>query len=113
MQKKASRDFKVIFSVFGPIAVLFVVLIFFQYRSYRVNKERLEAQLERQQELVTAMAAARVQFFVQEIDYELGELAEAISASRDPSHQGGAVGRSFDELHDKVDGIVYFDSSGD
>ena len=112
MQKQAFKDLKIIISVFGPIAVLFVVLIVFQYRSYKVNKERLEDQLIKQQQLVTAMAASRAQFFVKKIDYELAELSESIAVSRDPSHQGSAIGKSYDELQEEVDGVAYFDPSG-
>jgi len=107
-----SREKKVLLGIFGPILVLFLALFAFQYKTYCTNKARVEAQLYKQQELVTTIASNRLQSHIREIIWKLDELGGALSGTDTPSAQAENISRMFDNLSDRVDGIAYFDADG-
>lgn len=102
--------FRVLLGIFGPIAALCAVLIFLQYIHYRADKKRLEGELFRHQDMVTSMAASRVQSRVHDVVRRLETLGAQVAASSDRTSQ--MISAEYDELEGAVDGIALFGPDG-
>ncbi|MBI5190345.1 MAG: sensor histidine kinase [Nitrospirae bacterium] len=112
MTGRSGRDTKVLLSIFGPIAVLSVALGFVHFNTLAVNRDRVEAQLERQQDLITDLAAAGMQANFREVFQKLEQLGVVIASSKDQAVQSEEVSRTYEALVDRVDAVAYFDASG-
>lgn len=112
MLKRTGREFKVLALIFGPLLILFVVLSAFQYHNYSKNRSRVRLQLERRQDLVTELAAARLQSYTREITSTLDRLSVSLGSSKKISEKYEDIGKAFDSLGGKVERLSYIDGEG-
>ncbi|MGA2192622.1 MAG: ATP-binding protein [Nitrospirota bacterium] len=110
--KVTKRDIRILAGVFGPILALFIVLITFQYSIYSANKKRVEEHFNREQGLVTDLAAERLQAYLHGIVWNIGELGFDVSGTSDRARQSELMNRVYDTLGGSVDGIALYDRDG-
>ncbi|HEY3346222.1 MAG TPA: ATP-binding protein [Nitrospirota bacterium] len=110
MQDKNYSKSKILLLIFGPVALLSLLLSAFHYNSYKTAGQRLEGQLFKQQDLITMLAADRVRTQVRELVWGLESLSGSLSGAQSDEYE--LLSKTFDMLEGRLDGLAQFDADG-